>query len=246
MRDPLRILVVIAHGNDLHVQPIRPAAERKRLEEALGELIKANKVEVEYLIGPTAARLDPNPPKKSIVSEDLNTALRTKLSQKPRIDVVHFIGHAGPRFREPGENVDREEMVLYSENAQGEYEPLGGRHLVGILDGLRDQGLLPRLFILNACQTGDVAGTESLVGLIPKLIIDGGLPAVIGMQYPITDTAARDFTREFYTALIQHGQVDWAISVARNVLAQEREDQPDWGTPVLYLQSRDGFIFKTY
>jgi hypothetical protein len=67
------------------------------------------------------------------------------------------------------------------------------------------------------------------------------------MQYPVGDAAAIMFAEEFYTALLHHGQVDWAISVARHALAQDRgPHRPDWGMPVLYLQASDGFIFKTY
>jgi ligand-binding sensor domain-containing protein len=247
LRDRLRILVVIANGSDLELPPVQTARERLLLTQGLQKMTERGKLELSYLVGPAAARLDPNLPPGSVASDDLGEALRQRLNQRPGFDVVHFIGHAGPHWQATEGLVEHGEMVLYAESAEGYYAPLGGQDLVKILDGLHGQGLVPRLFFLNACQTGDVAGTESLTGLIPALIVKGRLPAVIGMQYPIDNRIAAQFAGTFYQALIQHGQADWAMAIARNAVAQGVGDsQRDWGIPVLYLQAQDGFIFKTY
>jgi len=248
LHEPLRILVVIASPSNVPLPPINTYLERTRLEEALGDMIKRRRVKLEYLVGPAAASMDPTLPKGSAASEALDQALRVRLSrQKPPFDVLHFIGHAGPHNGEEQGGVARGDMVLYGENAQGEYAPLGKPQLLGLLEGLAHEDLNPLLVFLNACQTVALDGRKALTGLVPDLIAGGKLPAVIGMQYPIGDDAAKTFAGAFYSALLRHGQVDWAVSIARNALAGDRpEDLPDWGMPVLYLQARDGFIFKTY
>ncbi len=247
LRKALRILVVVASPSNIPVLPIDTQLERTRLETALQPLTASGRVELHYLAGPAAAEMDQSLPAASIAADDLGRALRERLSQKPPFDVVHFIGHAGPHDGEDQEGVARGDLVLYGETALGEYAPLGSPQLTGMLDGLAGQNLQPFLFFLNACQTIQLAGGQALAGLVPDLIGGGKVPAVIGMQYPVGDTAAITFAAEFYKALLRHGQVDWAASTARHVVAQDLgQGRPDWGMPVLYLQARDGFIFKTY
>jgi ligand-binding sensor domain-containing protein len=247
LRRPLRILVVIASPSDIPLPAIRTDLERSRLEEALGELIATKEIELQYLVGPAAARMDRNLDCDSVASGGLYRALDERLGGESPFHVVHFVGHAGPHDRDEQEGVAWGDMVLYGENAQGEYAPLGRPQLVGILEALAADRRQPLLFFLNACQTVRLDAGQALAGLVPELITRGKLPAVIGLQYPIGDAAAILLAEEFYTALLRHGQVDRAISIARHALAQPpRQDLPDWGMPVLYLQARDGFIFKTY
>ena len=45
-----------------------------------------------------------------------------------------------------------------------------------------------------------------------------GLPAVLAMQYEITDQAAVEFTRAFYEALSEQQPVDAALASARKAI----------------------------
>jgi tetratricopeptide (TPR) repeat protein len=68
------------------------------------------------------------------------------------------------------------------------------------------------------------------------------VPAVVAMQFPITDEAAITFARGFYTALSVGRPVDAAVSYARLAIFADDNDV-EWATPVLYMRAPDGRIF---
>src|SRR5690606_19372092 len=101
-----------------------------------------------------------------------------------------------------------------------------------------------RVAILNACETGLLSSTQSMVGLGPRLL-QRQLAAVVAMQYPITQAAAAVFTREFYRSLATGFPVDAAVSEARKgIYLATNGATPEWGTPVLFLRAKDGRLFE--
>jgi len=99
--------------------------------------------------------------------------------------------------------------------------------------------------VLNSCQGAQVSSTREMVGMAPQLVMQG-IPAVVAMQYPISDTAALTFAKEFYLRLcsgLSRGQVDTAISHARNIISMIVEEPMAFATPVLFLRSPTGIIF---
>jgi uncharacterized membrane protein HdeD (DUF308 family) len=64
---------------------------------------------------------------------------------------------------------------------------------------------------------------------------------VVAMQYEITDTAAIEFSRDFYEALADGLPVDAAVTEARAAVSMD--SMLEWGTPVLYMHSPDGRVF---
>ena len=64
------------------------------------------------------------------------------------------------------------------------------------------------------------------------------MPAVVAMQYEITDGAAIEFSRDFYEALADSLPVDAAVTEARAAVSMD--SMLEWGTPVLYMRSPDG------
>ncbi|GAB6904570.1 membrane hypothetical protein [Desulfosarcina cetonica] len=146
--------------------------------------------------------------------------------------VLHFIGHA--EFKD---NCGR--LLLNREN--GGMEWVDEHRFAGLLQHPADL----KLVVLNACQGATVSGTQSFVGIAPKLV-QAGVPAVIAMQYPIYDAAAVLFAREFYYALFKGanaGRVDWAVTHARNALIREFPDQREFATPVLFFRAPEGVLF---
>ena len=63
------------------------------------------------------------------------------------------------------------------------------------------------------------------------------------MQYEITDTAAIEFSRDFYEALADSLPVDAAVTEARAAVSMD--SILEWGTPVLYMHSPDGRVFDS-
>jgi uncharacterized ubiquitin-like protein YukD len=84
--------------------------------------------------------------------------------------------------------------------------------------------------LLLACESGNASGQYLFNGLAPNLILSG-VPAVIGMQFPIYDAFANHFARYFYTALLQGKNIVSAMRVARQASVKEA-----WYSPVLYLR----------
>lgn len=102
-----------------------------------------------------------------------------------------------------------------------------------------------KLIVLNSCQGAEVSSTKELAGMAPQLVARG-IPAVIAMQYPISDDAALTFAKEFYLKLCRgwsRGRVDTAISHARNRLHMDIKEPLAFATPVLFMRSPTGVIF---
>ena len=100
-----------------------------------------------------------------------------------------------------------------------------------------------RLAVLNACE-GAQSGTQTLYASIAENLVRRGLPAVLAMQYAITDNAAVEFSRSFYGALANGLPVDTASAEARKAMSLAAPDSWEWATPVLFLRSVDGVLWS--
>jgi hypothetical protein len=69
------------------------------------------------------------------------------------------------------------------------------------------------------------------------------VPAVVAMQFAVTDDAAAVLSRAFYQALVHNRGVDEAVRAGRIALTGWNPDTLEWVTPVLYLRSRDSHLF---
>ncbi|HVF58809.1 MAG TPA: CHAT domain-containing protein [Thermoanaerobaculia bacterium] len=149
--------------------------------------------------------------------------------------IFHFIGHGG--FDE----ATGEGLVLLDAEAGGGGEPhrLPARDL-GTL--LADHASL-KLAVLNACE-GARSSETSLCSSAGAILASRGLPAVVSMQYEISDRAAIEFARTFYDSLADGDAVDTAVSEARQAIKMALGDNVEWGTPVLHLRARDGTLFR--
>jgi ligand-binding sensor domain-containing protein len=221
----LRVLVVMAQPADERVAELGLAEEKARLDEILGGM---KQVELGYLLGLHAGALV----SEAAIPRDLADQLAEGLAEG--WDVVHFVGHAGPDVLGL-----RGDIVLWCEDRRGDYLALSPQELAMMLGGLASEGKAPKLVVLNACRTADVGS-----GLV-QAILESGVGAVVGMQWPVLDVAARAFAEGFYGTLARHGQVDYAVSVARNRMAGEVGlERRDWAAPVLVMQTPDGIIFE--
>lgn len=144
--------------------------------------------------------------------------------------VFHFIGHGGYDER-------AEDGVLLLEEKDGRHREVSGQRL-GML--LHDERTL-RLAILNACEGARSSRTDPFAGTAQSLV-QQGIPAVIAMQFEITDEAAITLAQEFYGALADGYPVDAALAEARKALFAQG-NEVEWGKPVLYLRAPDGRIF---
>jgi hypothetical protein len=159
------------------------------------------------------------------IAADLREKLRTF-----RPHVIHFIGHGG--FQD-------DQGMLVMEDDERKTRLVSDKQFREFFLGADDA----KLVILNACQGATQSSARALSGLAPQ-IVRRGLSAVVAMQYPILDKVALSFACEFYRALAEYYPVDAAVTEGRRAVYQDfGSDQPDWGTPVVFMRSPDGLLF---
>ena len=145
--------------------------------------------------------------------------------------IFHFIGHG--YF---DQNEDEGFIALADQDQQ--VRPLSATKLARLLS---DHASL-RLVLLNTCEGGR-AGNRTLFSSAASILVQRGVPAVLAMQYEITDQAAIECARSFYQALAYGLPVDAAVAEARKGISLHVNNSLEWGVPVLYMRTNDGLLF---
>ncbi|HRJ53899.1 MAG TPA: SUMF1/EgtB/PvdO family nonheme iron enzyme [Candidatus Thiothrix moscowensis] len=145
--------------------------------------------------------------------------------------VFHYIGHGGfDRANNDG--------VLVLEDRNQKSHLVSGQYLGTIL---YDETTL-QLVLLNSCSGGRTSVTDPFAG-VGQSLLQKGIPAVIAMQFEITDDAAITFSHEFYAALVDGYPIDAAVAEARKMIYAEA-NQLEWATPVLYTSIDSGSLLR--
>jgi hypothetical protein len=147
-------------------------------------------------------------------------------------NIFHFVGHGG--F-----DPNTDEGVVALVNDEGGTFRLAATELGRLLG---DHYPL-RLAVLNACE-GARGSKHDLFSSTAATLVRRGTPAVVAMQYEITDRAAIEFSRSFYEAITDGLPVDRAMSESRKAVSVAINNTLEWGTPVLFMRSADGVLFK--
>ena len=186
--------------------------EWDRLNDTLGDLTRRGLVTVDRL-------------------ESGNLAALQRPLRLTEYHVLHFIGHGGY-------DENAQDGALALEDADGKTRLVTGRDL-GMMIRNRRHSL--RLVVLNACE-GARSAQDDPFGGVAQALVHQGIPAVIAMQFEISDTAAITFSQSFYQAIADGLPVDVATVEARRAMFAEG-NEIEWATPVLYLRSTDGRVF---
>jgi hypothetical protein len=161
-------------------------------------------------------------------------ALQDRLVDQP-YHVLHYMGH--------GDFDDRTgQGVLVMEDEDGRGALVNGSTL-GVL--LHDVPTM-RLVFLNACETARVTkekGLDPFAGVAAAMVM-AGIPAVVAMQFPISDSAAITFAQKFYPLLARGDPVDAAVAEGRRSIRLAEAQTMEWGTPVLFMRAPQGVIFR--
>ena len=157
--------------------------------------------------------------------------LQAALRQGPW-HILHFIGHGG--F-----DPDKGEGLIVLAGDDGGPELLYATNLARLV---ADHDPM-RVVVLNACE-GARGNEVDLFSSTAALLVRHGTPAVVAMQFEITDEAAIEFSRSFYAALADGDAVDTSLGEARKGMAIHLEGSLEWGTPVLYTHAHDGVLFS--
>ena len=146
--------------------------------------------------------------------------------------IFHYIGHGG--F-----DPIHQEGLLYLADSGGKAEALTARQLATMLG---DHPSLRTVF-LNACE-GAASSQSDLFSGTAATLMRRGIPAVLAMQYAITDRAAIEFTTTLYESLADGYPVDAAVTEARKAISLAVNHSVEWGTPVLHMRAPDGVVFE--
>jgi len=165
------------------------------------------------------------------------SALRETLRHQ-RCHVLHFMGHGGEAVRGAGN-------VVFLEDGNGGAEPVRGTDLA---NKLADFPSL-RLVVLNACESAAMPAGESgdsegdVFASVANSLVLGGMPAVVAMQFPISDRAAIAFSSAFYQRLAGGEPIDTAVAEGRQEMHSMSPASGEWAIPVLFMRTRTGDLF---
>ena len=194
------------------LDPLDVEHEKGLMDEAVGDLQADGLVHLTWLEGETW--------------RDLQRAMR----RDGPWHIFHFVGHGDFDL------AAQEGLIAFAEKGTGRRHLLRSRDLARLLDGHPSL----RLVFLNSCEGARGSEGDPFSGTAATLV-RRGIPAVVAMQYQITDQAAIEFSSAFYESLADGLPVDAAVTEAR--VAVSMDSMLEWGTPVLYMRSPDGRLF---
>ena len=145
--------------------------------------------------------------------------------------MFHFIGHGS--FDE-----EKKEGVLALCDEAGATELITATKL-GELLGDHD----PFAWRCSTRAREPVRTALNLFSSTATTLVQQGTPAVVAMQYPISDVVAVELARTAYAALVSGQPIDAALGEARKAVSVGFPDTFEWATPVLFLRAPDGDIF---
>jgi formylglycine-generating enzyme required for sulfatase activity len=209
---PLRFVGLVSDPKDSRYAKLNVEREQANINAALRGLVERGLFTVEWL---KTATLD---------------ELRRRLARRDPVHVFHFIGHGGW-------DREKDDGLLVFQDEYGDGHRVGANHLATIL---KDHKPL-RLVALNACEGARLSPADPFAGVAGALM-SLGLPAVLAMQFEITDRAAIQLAQVFYESLADGLPVEGALAEARKAIFASGNDM-EWGTPVLYLRAADGLLF---
>jgi hypothetical protein len=216
---PIRILGMAARAkvlNGITLDLIEVDAEQVAIKKALGELDDGQRVKLSWI--------------PSAKARDLNRRF-LKGDEGKRWDIFHFIGHGG---HDPQRKMG---FIVVQEDGGSRGARLYADDLKAFLT---QPGRTPSLVVLNSC-SGAQAEPGSLFSSTAAELIQGGVPAVIAMQFEISDNMGIAFSDAFYTYLADNIPIQAALTHTRAELKARHFGE--WISPVLYMRGLNGEIF---
>lgn len=142
-----------------------------------------------------------------------------------KFHLLHFLGH-GEYDPSTGNG------VLLFEDDIGQACRVTGEELA---EQVADRPYLRGVF-LNACWTARAGHGNPFSGVATALV-RAGVPAVLGMQFEISDAAARVFSQVVYQRLAAGESVDAAVVEGRLAIRRRLPQTSEWATPALFLRT---------
>ncbi len=144
-------------------------------------------------------------------------------------DLFHYSGHASYNGARP------DGSALFVRESVGNGSPKA--MTAGELKSLLENSNLR--FAYFSCCTGATQSSDGdlrrhdFLGIVDAAV-QAGLPAVLGLRWPVGDRSARQLAYAFYAALLPTGELDSALLAARQSIGR---DDITWVSPVLVVQA---------
>jgi len=223
VKGPLRILGMISSPDSDEWPKLNVAEERRRIEQGIDKLDKDKRVVFGWVRGGTG---------KDLMDKLLEGEWH----------IFHFIGHGGVEPQSPadpsGNSFDQSGFIVMVDEDGKPAKKFASDLAMMLADARKSL----RLVVLNCCESARVNVGEKFGNPAMGLMMGGSLPAVVAMQFPISDDAAIRMSEGFYKALAINVPVDDAVKMARRFIRDK--SRIEFGIPVLYMRSADGKIFE--
>ncbi len=145
--------------------------------------------------------------------------------------ILHFSGH--------GVLKDGLGALALENPETGTTDPLNAKQIRGLVNRM---GIT--MAVLNACETAKHSTRDALMGVAQSLIREE-IPAVIAMQFLVSETVALMFTRRLYDFLFRGESLEQIVTETRvGIDINFENDRISWGIPVLFMRSKDGLLWK--
>lgn len=224
----INILIAVSKPRELQEVDDTVETEIDRLEAEINRRDGASKrIIVKRLVNPTHKQLRDE-----------------VIDFKPHI--VHLIGHGRPGSLALFKTKDdlTLERALVQEQRKAVIEEAAW------VDGNSVRAIFntnpPRIVFLHACNSADSRDSLASFKSLAHQVLGAGVPAVVAMQYEISNDDATQFATTFYQQLGEGMAIDEAVTSGRTALAAITPawGHPRFGTPVVYLQSDALPIFE--
>ena len=184
-------------------EPLDGDAERAKLEKALEPLVAEEVVDLQW------------------VDRGTLSALELALARFAPVHVLHYIGHSGydDQFGAGALAFEADDRSVW---------PVTGADLCALLG---DQRSL-QLVVLNSCEGARTSLVDPFSG-VASALLECRIPAVVAMQFEITDGAAITFGGRLYESLAANAPIDEAIVDTRKAIFAAGHEA-EFGTPVLF------------
>jgi hypothetical protein len=133
-------------------------------------------------------------------------------------DALYFVGH--------GEASEEGGQLICERAGDAVPDPLEGSDLAGALRQVKNL----RFVYLNSCSTARTAEDNPFQGVAQRLMLDGDVAAVAGMQVDVRQSAGLAMAKAFFASLIHKSPED-AMHAARTAA---QDDGYSFGIPALY------------
>lgn len=225
---PLRTLVIISDPDKLHgVISTRVLEEIGRLADVIPESGTGPEVGMEVKVVGRVKDYQRQIPGIQYLDQPAEYSTLMGLIPDWRPHVLHFIGHGQFEGSEGALALMKDDDVDW----------VKADDISQLFSAWQ-----PRLVLLQACQSA-VSGTEPGFMSLADRIFKRSIPAVVAMQFQITNDYASQFAQGFYEALRDGKDVDAAVQIGRaKITSQVRWNNRDFGAPVLFTYKPDAIM----